>query len=168
MPWSAGAAAGPSLRPSRSKGQEAIDWACLETHLLAVAAQHRAELFEPWRAMLARCPRLEEEVDRTVHLLRVFFDKWVVEIVVLLAQKEELRFNKLKASLPGISNRTLTHRLRTLEHQGIVRRTLRDEMPVRVDYTLTDHGKEIAMLALPLVVFLRTTDARRQQAGAAP
>jgi DNA-binding HxlR family transcriptional regulator len=116
--------------------------------------ESRASLFEPWQAMLARSDDLQRDVGDTVALLQVFFSKWVVEVIIVLGQRGTLRFNELKASLPGISGRTLTQRLRDLEERGLVKRKLYDEMPVRVEYSLTKRGLDVAVLALPLVLYL--------------
>ncbi|MCA2992214.1 MAG: helix-turn-helix transcriptional regulator [Gemmatimonas sp.] len=53
------------------------------------------------------------------------------------------RFSELRRSLEGISPKTLTGRLRTLEEQGIVHRTIHAEVPPRVEYTLTDYGQTL-------------------------
>ncbi len=53
------------------------------------------------------------------------------------------RFNELLATIPGLSDRLLTERLRELEGQGIVRREVSSGPPVRVEYTLTEPGAEL-------------------------
>ncbi len=50
------------------------------------------------------------------------------------------RFGELREALPGISPKTLSERLRTMESQGIVRREVFAEVPLRVEYTLTPLG----------------------------
>jgi len=50
-------------------------------------------------------------------------------------------FNELMASVPGLSDRLLTERLRELESEGLVRRTVISGPPVRVSYELTEAGK---------------------------
>lgn len=50
------------------------------------------------------------------------------------------RFSELRNSLAGISPKTLTDRLRSLEENGLVRRVIHAEVPPRVEYTLTDTG----------------------------
>lgn len=117
--------------------------------------ENNAELLDPWQAMLAKSPDLEAEIDRTVQSLGIFFRKWVVEIMFVLSQRGTLRFNRLKESLDGISARTLSKRLTELEEQGLIDRTLYDEMPVRVEYALTDKGSDVAALALPMILYLR-------------
>ena len=132
-----------------------IDPALAHPLLQEMIAQLRDQLLEPWRKALARSPDIGAEMDRTVATLQVFFSKWVVEIIMVLGQGGTLRFNELKQKLSGISSRTLAQRLRDLEEQGIVRREMFDEMPVRVEYTLTSKGTDVAALALPLVLYLR-------------
>jgi DNA-binding HxlR family transcriptional regulator len=50
------------------------------------------------------------------------------------------RFSELRASLTGVSPKTLTDRLRELEADGIVTRTVYAEIPPRVEYQLTSAG----------------------------
>ncbi len=53
------------------------------------------------------------------------------------------RFGELRASLTGISPKTLTERLRALEREGIVERKIYPEVPPRVEYSLTDSGQKL-------------------------
>jgi DNA-binding HxlR family transcriptional regulator len=105
---------------------------------------------------------LHEEIDRTVETLQVFFNKWIVEIMYILRVRGVLRFNELKDSLGGISGRTLSTRLTDLEERGLVHRELYDEMPVRVEYSLTEKGHDVANLAMPLIVYLRADERARE------
>lgn len=54
------------------------------------------------------------------------------------------RFGELRASLAGISPKTLTDRLRSLEDHGLVTRTMYAEIPPRVEYALTPAGEAVA------------------------
>jgi DNA-binding HxlR family transcriptional regulator len=54
-----------------------------------------------------------------------------------------LRFSELERTLPGISARLLTQRLRELEAEGVVARTVETEGPVRVSYELTAKGRAL-------------------------
>ena len=54
------------------------------------------------------------------------------------------RFGELRASLVGISSKTLTDRLRELAEDGLVQRTMYSEIPPRVEYTLTARGRAAA------------------------
>lgn len=54
------------------------------------------------------------------------------------------RFSALQAAIPGISDRLLSERLKELEAEGVVERTVFPETPVRVEYTLTQKGRTLA------------------------
>jgi DNA-binding HxlR family transcriptional regulator len=60
------------------------------------------------------------------------------------------RFHEIRDSIPDISDRMLSERLRELEAEGIVTRSVIPESPVRVEYALTDKGRalETAIVAL--------------------
>lgn len=131
----------------------------MEDRLRGVAERHKRELFEPFLASLAAAPSLQDEMQRIVGSLQVFFNKWTVELILVLSQARALRFNEIREQLPGISGRTLSQRLKDLEEQGLVARRLYDERPVRIEYALTRKGMDVAYLALPLVLYLREAHA---------
>jgi DNA-binding HxlR family transcriptional regulator len=54
-----------------------------------------------------------------------------------------LRFAELKQSVPGMSDRLLSTRLKELERAELVRRQVHDESPVRVSYELTAKGESL-------------------------
>ena len=66
-------------------------------------------------------------------------DKWSVQVVVQMGEGPE-RFNELRRSVTGISQRMLTLTLRGLERDGLVTRTVYPTIPPRVDYQLTELG----------------------------
>ena len=70
-------------------------------------------------------------------------DKWTVLAVGLL-ETGPVRFNRLKAALPGISQKVLTSTLRSLERDGLVAREVTLAVPVRVEYSLTDLGRSLS------------------------
>ena len=51
------------------------------------------------------------------------------------------RFNELKKSLEGISQKVLTDSLRSIEEDGLITRTVYPEVPPRVEYALSDLGE---------------------------
>lgn len=143
----------PDRKPSK-RSPRLADLGEVDPLLAEFLTLSRSSLFEPWRALVADPDDLAADIDAMVQRLQVFFSKWVVELVIVLGRRESMRFNELKASLAGISGRTLSQRLKELEAQGLVKRTLHDEMPVRVEYALTKKGTDVAVLALPLVLYL--------------
>jgi DNA-binding HxlR family transcriptional regulator len=75
----------------------------------------------------------------------VMAGKWKVEIVWYLAFGTK-RFAELRELLPGISEKVLTAQLKSLEKDGVVRRTVAAQKPLWVDYSLTDAGCELILL----------------------
>src|SRR5271156_3275636 len=69
-------------------------------------------------------------------------DKWSVLVVARLGEGP-LRFNELRRSIGGISQRMLTLTLRGLERDGLITRTVFPTIPPRVDYALTPLGRDL-------------------------
>ena len=69
-------------------------------------------------------------------------DKWTVFVVGLLAE-QPMRFNQIRRTVGGISQRMLTLTLRGLERDGLVTRTVFPTIPPRVDYALTPLGSTL-------------------------
>ena len=68
--------------------------------------------------------------------------KWTLLIIRDLASGVK-RFNQLERSLHGISPKTLSERLRSLEEDGIIIRQTFAEVPPRVEYSLTPKGLDL-------------------------
>lgn len=75
-----------------------------------------------------------------LHTLEVIGGKWKLPILWNLATGKVLRYNALHRSLRGVTNIMLTKCLRELEEDGLVLRTQYDEVPQRVEYSLTKDG----------------------------
>ncbi|MDI5963455.1 winged helix-turn-helix transcriptional regulator [Streptantibioticus silvisoli] len=69
-------------------------------------------------------------------------DRWTVLIVGVLWDGTA-RFSELRRRVEGISQKMLTQTLRGLERDGLVHRTVHPEVPVRVEYTLTEAGRTL-------------------------
>jgi DNA-binding HxlR family transcriptional regulator len=78
-------------------------------------------------------------------LLSRLGDKWSVLLIITLAKKpnHKARFGEIKKEIPDISQRMLTSTLRTLERDGLLKRTVFPEVPPRVEYELTTLGVSI-------------------------
>ena len=81
--------------------------------------------------------------------------KWTLLVIRDLAE-ESRRFCELERSLEGISPRTLSLRLRALEDFGIVERQTYPEVPPRVEYALTEMGRDL----VPLIEDMRAYGRR--------
>jgi DNA-binding HxlR family transcriptional regulator len=80
--------------------------------------------------------------------------KWTLLVIRDLADGRS-RFCELERSLEGISPRTLSLRLRSLEEEGIVQRRTFPEVPPRVEYALTEKGRAL----VPIIDSMRTYGA---------
>ncbi|WP_343043934.1 winged helix-turn-helix transcriptional regulator [Pseudoalteromonas caenipelagi] len=77
-------------------------------------------------------------------------DKWSMLILFSLVEGPD-RFNALKSRVVGISQRMLTQTLRDLEREGYVTRTVYPEVPVKVEYELTEMGRGLVKPLYELV-----------------
>jgi DNA-binding HxlR family transcriptional regulator len=68
--------------------------------------------------------------------------KWSIGILVAAAQGP-VRFTELERSIKGISRRMLTLKLRRLERDGLLERTVHPVVPPKVEYTLTEMAREL-------------------------
>ena len=92
-------------------------------------------------------------------------DKWTVLVVELLCEgRGPTRFNEIRRSIAGISQRMLTLTLRGLERDGLVTRTVHPTVPPKVDYELTSLGRT---LRTPLVAVAEWARANRATIDAA-
>jgi DNA-binding HxlR family transcriptional regulator len=92
-------------------------------------------------------------------------DKWTVLVVELLCEgRGPVRFNEIRRSIHGISQRMLTLTLRGLERDGLVTRRVHPTVPPRVDYELTKLGRS---LRVPLVAVAEWVRANRTSIGEA-
>lgn len=100
------------------------------------------------------CPRYERA-------MQVLGKKWTGLIIhVLLSGKK--RFCELKASMPEVSDRVLSERLKELEDEGIVARRVHDTRPVLIEYELTPKGRDLE----PVVAAIQRWANRWYGAGA--
>jgi DNA-binding HxlR family transcriptional regulator len=69
--------------------------------------------------------------------------RWSGAILSALTE-EPRRFGELVDAVPGMSDRLLSQRLRELEAEGLVERTVETGAPVRVSYSLTEKGADLS------------------------
>ena len=87
-------------------------------------------------------PHATEDCRAVSEVLQRIGDKWSLLVVRRLGDGP-MRFNELRAAIGGISQKMLTTTLRTLERDGFLTRTVYPTIPPRVDYELTDLGREL-------------------------
>ena len=111
------------------------------------AEQRRVEQKVVYDAFLAACP--------TRQVLATIGDKWAALLVTALAAGPR-RHGQLRAAIAGASQKMLTQTLRTLERDGLVVRTVTAQVPVRVDYELTDLGRSLVPVIAALKAWSET------------
>ena len=77
------------------------------------------------------------------HAIELIGRRWTGAILRAMLSGEA-RFSDIASVVPGLSDRLLSERLKELEAEGIVRRTVVASTPVRVDYALTDKGQALS------------------------
>src|SRR3954469_12764036 len=82
------------------------------------------------------CPRLHETVE-------LVGKRWSGAIVYVLMQGGTMRFSQIAHAVPDLSDRLLSERLKELEARGIVERRVSDGSPVKVEYELTERGRDL-------------------------
>ena len=105
----------------------------------------------------------DAECVATREILNRVGDKWSVLVVVLLGQGAQ-RFNQLKRTIAGISQRMLTSTLRGLERDGLVSRTVHPTNPPQVEYALTKLGRTLLEPVRVLAVWAQGHRAEVQRA----
>ena len=76
-------------------------------------------------------------------VLDILDGKWKLHIIWELCKHHVIRFNELRRRLHGISNIMLSKSLRELESSGVIKRIQYNEVPPRVEYTLTEQAMSL-------------------------
>ncbi len=96
----------------------------------------------------ARMPASEQHELRA--LLARLLDKWSLWVLAELCSDGPLRFSRLLERLQGVSQKSLTATLRSLERDGLVTRTVVVQVPIRVDYAATELAKILVQEVQPI------------------
>ncbi len=114
-----------------------------KTSKRAKSAANRSAAKRPSPSMRRRADESESKVcSRFHHAVELIGRRWSGAIISVMLDGPQC-FNEMLAAVPGLSDRLLTERLRELEAEGLVRRTVLPGPPVRVSYELTDAGKSL-------------------------
>lgn len=79
-----------------------------------------------------RCP-----INNTFQIIGKKFTVLILRNMIYLNQ---IRFNKLLNSIEGINAKTLSIRLKEMEKDGLIRRKIYNESPIRIEYEMTEKG----------------------------
>ncbi len=95
---------------------------------------------------------LKDDLESLESSFNILFQKWSLEILYTLFLKKTTGFGDLKKIL-SVNSRTLSDKLKILKEHGYIERNVNTGPPLRVDYELTSKGKNIVLLALPLLYY---------------
>lgn len=93
--------------------------------------------------LVDRCP-IQGVID-------VVSKKWALLIITALGNRGTMRYTELFQELEGISPKTLADTLKKLQHQGLLHRAAFNEIPPRVEYSLTADGRSLRESVVPLI-----------------
>ena len=85
--------------------------------------------------MIKNCP-----VDNT---FKIIGKKFTIHIIRDMSMRNITRFNEFLRTVENINPKTLALRLKELEETNLIERTVYDETPIRIEYTLTKKGKDL-------------------------
>lgn len=88
--------------------------------------------------------KLPKEYYCTVdYALDIFGGKWKPRLLCILGHKKSMRYREIKDQMENISDAALADSLKELQQQNIIERKQYNEMPIRVEYSLTNKGKTL-------------------------
>ena len=100
--------------------------------------------------------RKKEQLNSIIEICPVrnvvarFGNKWALLVILVLSENEPIRYNELGRKIPDISSRVLSNTLRILEADGLVNRRFYQEVPPRVEYSLTETGCSLVPIIIKL------------------
>ena len=83
-------------------------------------------------------------------VINIVGGKWKIMILCVIDNNEVVRYGEIRRTVHGITNTMLANSLKELEADGLVERKMYNEMPVRVEYNLTDKAKSLIPILLEL------------------
>src|SRR5690348_12688463 len=114
--------------------------------------------------------------DSRFEIVHELFDlmgaRWTIDVLSALREEERLRFNQIAHVVEGISQKQLTQTLRSLQRNGLALRVAFATIPPRVEYELTELGRDLVSSLRPLGAFAvrnqQTIEAARRDYDGTP
>lgn len=106
------------------------------------------------------------DVDGTCYcpltgVIDVLGRKYAMQLISIVGAHGTLRFAEIESHLPSASSSTVSRRLDEFEAAGLLSRTQYDEIPPRVEYTLTEDGREVSERLEPLLEWAVANETKR-------
>ncbi|MCX6690278.1 MAG: helix-turn-helix domain-containing protein [Methanoregula sp.] len=92
-------------------------------------------------------------------IINIIAKKWAILIISIIGHHGKIRFNDIMQRLDGISPKTLADVLKNLQKENLIHRESFSEIPPRVEYSLTDDGKQLCEAVRPLIQWAEKRDS---------
>jgi DNA-binding HxlR family transcriptional regulator len=86
-------------------------------------------------------------------VLDMIADRWTVLVAYALKLNGTMRYNELQTAVEGISQKMLTQTLRSLERNGLVKRTVYPVVPPHTEYNLTELGHSLDDVIVQMAIW---------------
>jgi DNA-binding HxlR family transcriptional regulator len=91
-------------------------------------------------------------------IINIIAKKWAILIISIIGHHEKIRFTDISRRLDGISPKTLADVLKDLQKENLIHRESFSEIPPRVEYSLTEDGRQLCEAVLPLIQWAEKRD----------
>ncbi len=109
-------------------------------------------------------PKLARCITSGADMLKLLSSRGTMEILcTFCCSQKKVRFNELNKLFKHVSTKTLTSRLRELEKDGILLRTSYNEIPPRVEYSITERGQSLVEALIPLIEWIADEEEEEKQ-----
>ena len=92
------------------------------------------------------------EVCPVRNVVARFGNKWAFLVILVVSEKGSIRFGELNRAIPDVSTKVLSNTLRALEDDALIQRKVFPEVPLHVEYQLTELGKELVPFIVSLLM----------------
>lgn len=99
--------------------------------------------------MTTATKKFQDKIKAIQDTMFVIGGKWKIPIILSIYSGNK-RFNDISNSVPKITNRVLSKELKHLEENLLIKRSVIDGYPVRIEYEVTDYGLSLEEIARPL------------------
>lgn len=96
------------------------------------------------------------EICPVRNVIARFGNKWALLVILVLSENGPIRYNELCRKIPDISSRVLASTLRTLEADGLIIRQSYNQVPPKVEYSLSDTGRTLVPIIMQLTEWAQT------------